>query len=220
MKMGPPILIRNLGNVHLGPELRRGLLEWNGEGEAVGGIVVMRYGENALATIEGVKEKLEELKSGLPEGVTIKTGYDRSGLIERAIDNLQDTLVAESIIVALLIIVFLMHFRSAFVAIFTLPMGIIIAFLIMYAQGLNANIMSLSGIAIAIGAMVDAAIVMIENMHKHLELDQGQKRSLGYCDRRIPRRWVRLFSILCSSSHFPFCRYLRWKPKKGVCLNP
>jgi copper/silver efflux system protein len=172
---GTPILIRNLGNVHLGPELRRGLLEWNGEGEAVGGIVVMRYGENALATIEGVKEKLEELKSGLPEGVTIKTGYDRSGLIERAIDNLQDTLVAESIIVALLIIVFLMHFRSAFVAIFTLPMGIIIAFLIMYAQGLNANIMSLSGIAIAIGAMVDAAIVMIENMHKHLELDQGKK---------------------------------------------
>ena len=172
---GTPILIRNLGNVHLGPELRRGLLEWNGEGEAVGGIVVMRYGENALATIEGVKEKLEELKSGLPEGVTIKTGYDRSGLIERAIDNLQDTLVAESIIVALLIIVFLMHFRSAFVAIFTLPMGIIIAFLIIYAQGLNANIMSLSGIAIAIGAMVDAAIVMIENMHKHLELDQGKK---------------------------------------------
>ncbi|MBT6200420.1 MAG: efflux RND transporter permease subunit, partial [Bacteroidetes Order II. Incertae sedis bacterium] len=172
---GTPILIRNLGNVHLGPELRRGLLEWNGEGEAVGGIVVMRYGENALATLDGVKEKLEELKSGLPEGVTIKTGYDRSGLIERAIDNLKDTLLEESIIVALLIIVFLMHFRSAFVAIFTLPMGIIIAFLIMYAQGLNANIMSLSGIAIAIGAMVDAAIVMIENMHKHLEIDRGKK---------------------------------------------
>jgi len=172
---GTPILIRNLGNVHLGPELRRGLVEWNGEGEAVAGIVVMRYGENALSTIEGVKQKLEELQAGLPEGVTIKTGYDRSGLIERAIDNLKNKLFEESLIVALITIIFLLHFRSAFVAIFTLPMGIIIAFLIMQAQGLNANIMSLSGIAIAIGAMVDAAIVMIENMHKHLEMDQGKK---------------------------------------------
>jgi len=172
---GTPILIRNLGNVHLGPELRRGLVEWNGEGEAVGGIVVMRYGENALSTIEGVKQKLQELQAGLPEGVTIKTGYDRSGLIQRAIDNLKNKLFEESLIVALITIIFLLHFRSAFVAIFTLPMGIIIAFLIMQAQGLNANIMSLSGIAIAIGAMVDAAIVMIENMHKHLELDQGKK---------------------------------------------
>ena len=172
---GTPILIRNLGHVHLGPELRRGLVEWNGEGETVGGIVVMRYGENALATIEGVKEKLAELEKGLPEGVTIKTAYDRSGLIERAIDNLKDKLLEESIIVALITIIFLLHFRSAFVAIFTLPMGILIAFLIMKAQGLNANIMSLSGIAIAIGAMVDAAIVMIENMHKHLERDRGKK---------------------------------------------
>lgn len=172
---GTPILIRNLGHVHLGPELRRGLVEWNGEGETVGGIVVMRYGENALATIEGVKQKLAELESGLPEGVTIKTAYDRSGLIERAIDNLKDKLLEESLIVALITIIFLLHFRSAFVAIFTLPMGILIAFLIMKAQGLNANIMSLSGIAIAIGAMVDAAIVMIENMHKHLERDRGKK---------------------------------------------
>lgn len=172
---GTPILIRNLGHVHLGPELRRGLVEWNGEGETVGGIVVMRYGENALATIEGVKQKLAELESGLPEGVTIKTAYDRSGLIERAIDNLKDKLLEESLIVALITIIFLLHFRSAFVAIFTLPMGILIAFLIMKAQGLNANIMSLAGIAIAIGAMVDAAIVMIENMHKHLERDRGKK---------------------------------------------
>ncbi len=172
---GTPVLIRNLGHVHLGPELRRGLVEWNGEGETVGGIVVMRYGENALATIEGVKQKLAELESGLPEGVTIKTAYDRSGLIERAIDNLRDKLIEESLIVALITIIFLLHFRSAFVAIFTLPMGILIAFLIMKAQGLNANIMSLSGIAIAIGAMVDAAIVMIENMHKHLERDRGKK---------------------------------------------
>ena len=171
---GTPILIRNLGHVHLGPELRRGLLEWNGEGETVGGIVVMRYGENALTTIEGVKQKLEQLQAGLPEGVTIKTAYDRSGLIERAIDNLKDKLLEESLIVALITIIFLMHFRSAFVAIFSLPMGILIAFLIMKAQGLNANIMSLSGIAIAIGAMMDAAIVMIENMHKHLERDKGK----------------------------------------------
>ena len=172
---GTPIQIRNVANVHLGPELRRGLAEWNGEGEAVGGIIVMRYGENALKTINAVKEKLETLKSGLPEGVTIRTAYDRSGLIVRAIDNLRDKLLEESLIVALVTILFLLHFRSAFVAIFTLPMGILIAFLVMYYQGLNANIMSLSGIAIAIGAMVDAAIVMIENMHKHVERDGGKK---------------------------------------------
>ncbi len=172
---GTPILIRNIANVHLGPELRRGVIDWNGEGETVGGIVVMRYGENALATIEAVKEKLEELKSGLPEGVTVKMAYDRSNLIERAIDNLKEKLLEESLIVALVTILFLLHFRSAFVAIFTLPMGILIAFLVMHYQGLNANIMSLSGIAIAIGAMVDAAIVMVENAHKHLERDRGKK---------------------------------------------
>jgi Cu(I)/Ag(I) efflux system membrane protein CusA/SilA len=172
---GTPILIRNVANVHLGPELRRGLAEWNGEGEAVGGVIVMRFGENALKTINAVKAKLETLKSGLPEGVTIHTAYDRSGLIVRAIDNLRDKLLEESLIVALVTILFLLHFRSAFVAIFTLPMGILIAFLVMYYQGLNANIMSLSGIAIAIGAMVDAAIVMIENMHKHVERDGGKK---------------------------------------------
>jgi len=172
---GTPILIRNIANVHLGPELRRGLADWNGEGEVVGGIIVMRFGENALKTIHLVKQKLEELKKGLPEGVTIKTAYDRSGLIERAIDNLKGKLLEESLIVALVTIIFLLHFRSAFVAIFTLPMGILMAFLVMYYQGLNANIMSLSGIAIAIGAMVDAAIVMIENAHKHIERDHGKK---------------------------------------------
>ena len=161
--------------MHLGPELRRGLVDLDGEGETVGGIVVMRYGENALTTIDAVKTKLEELKAGLPEGVTIRTVYDRSNLIERAIDNLTGKLLEESLIVALVTILFLLHFRSAFVAIFTLPMGILIAFLVMYYQGLNANIMSLSGIAIAIGAMVDAAIVMIENAHKHMERDLGKK---------------------------------------------
>ncbi len=172
---GTPILIRNIAHVHLGPELRRGLADLDGEGETVGGIVIMRYGENALKTIDAVKAKLEELKAGLPEGVTIQAVYDRSSLIERAIKNLKGTLLEESIIVALVTILFLLHFRSAFVAIFTLPMGILIAFLIMYFQGLNANIMSLSGIAIAIGAMIDAAIVMIENAHKHMERDAGKK---------------------------------------------
>ena len=172
---GTPILIRNIAHVHLGPELRRGLIDWNGEGETVGGIVVMRYGENALKTIDAVKEKLEELKKGLPEGVTIQTAYDRSGLIKRAITNLKDKLLEESIIVALVIMLFLLHVRSALVIIVTLPLGILIAFLVMYVQGLNANIMSLSGIAIAIGAMVDAAIVMVENTHKHLERYAGKK---------------------------------------------
>ncbi len=172
---GTPILIRNIAHVHLGPELRRGLIDWDGEGETVGGIVVMRYGENALKTIEAVKEKLEELKKGLPEGVMIQTAYDRSSLIKRAITNLKEKLLEESIIVALVIMLFLLHVRSAFVAIITLPMGVLVAFLVMYVQGLNANIMSLSGIAIAIGAMVDAAIVMVENTHKHLERYAGKK---------------------------------------------
>ena len=172
---GTPILIRNIAHVHLGPELRRGLADLDGEGETVGGIVVMRYGENALRTIDAVKAKLEELKAGLPEGVTVRAVYDRSNLIQSAIENLTGKLLEESLIVALATILFLLHFRSAFVAIFTLPMGILIAFLVMYFQGLNANVMSLSGIAIAIGAMVDAAIVMVENAHKHLERDLGKK---------------------------------------------
>lgn len=168
-KMGTPIMVRDVANVHLGAELRRGLTELDGEGEVVGGVVVMRFGENALATIERVKEKLKGLQSGLPEGVEIVTTYDRSGLILRAVDTLKYKLVEESIVVALVCIIFLLHFRSAFVAIFTLPLGILMAFIVMRFQGLNANIMSLGGIAIAIGAMIDAAIVMIENAHKHLE---------------------------------------------------
>ncbi|MCP2520891.1 efflux RND transporter permease subunit [SCandidatus Aminicenantes bacterium Aminicenantia_JdfR_composite] len=174
-KKGTPILLKNVANIHLGPELRRGLAEWNGEGEIVGGIIVMRYGENALKVIENVKKKLKELEKGLPKGVKIKPAYDRSKLIKNAINTLKVKLIEECIIVALVCIIFLLHFRSAFVAIFTLPMGILISFLIMYFQGLNANIMSLGGIAIAIGAMVDAAIVMIENTHKHLEHEGGKK---------------------------------------------
>lgn len=172
---GTPILVRNIANVHEGPDLRRGVVDWNGEGETVGGVVIMRYGENALETIDNVKAKLKELESGLPEGVTIKTAYDRSGLIKRAIKFLEEKLLEESLVVALITLIFLLHFRSSLVAIVSLPIGILAAFIVMYAQGINANIMSLSGIAIAIGAMVDAAIVMVENAHKHLERDRGKK---------------------------------------------
>jgi len=168
--MGTPIRLADVATVQLGPDLRRGLVELNGEGEVAGGVVIMRYGENALATIERVRNKLEELKKGLPEGVEIVPTYDRGNLIERAIENLKGKLIEESIVVSLVCIVFLLHFRSALVAIATLPMGILLAFMIMKVQGINANIMSLGGIAIAIGAMVDGAIVMIENAHKHIEL--------------------------------------------------
>ncbi|MBD3415284.1 MAG: CusA/CzcA family heavy metal efflux RND transporter [Candidatus Aminicenantes bacterium] len=176
--MGPnnaPLLLDDVARIHLGPELRRGIAEWNGQGETVGGIVVIRYGENALKVIEGVKQKLEELKKGLPEGVTVKTAYDRSSLIKRAISTLREKLLEETIVVALIIIIFLLHLRSSFVAVFTLPLGVLVAFTVMRAQGLNANIMSLGGIAIAIGAMVDAVVVMIENAHKHMEREPYQK---------------------------------------------
>jgi len=168
-KRGTPILIKDVARVEIGPELRRGLAELDGQGEVVGGVVVMRYGENALETIENVKKKLIGLQAGLPEGVTIKSVYDRSGLIERAVETLKGKLIEESIVVAIVVAIFLFHLRSALVAILTLPVAILIAFMIMYAQGINANIMSLGGIAIAIGAMIDAAIIMIENAHKHLE---------------------------------------------------
>jgi Cu(I)/Ag(I) efflux system membrane protein CusA/SilA len=174
-RRGIPILLKNVAVVKIGPELRRGLADYNGTGEVVGGVIIMRYGENALAVIDNVKKRLKQLETGLPEGVRIVPVYDRSGLILRAVDNLKRTLIEESVIVALVCIIFLFHFRSALVAIFTLPVGIFISLIIMERQGLNANIMSLSGIAIAIGAMVDAAIVMIENAHKHIEKDAGKK---------------------------------------------
>jgi Cu(I)/Ag(I) efflux system membrane protein CusA/SilA len=166
---GTPLLIRDIATVTVGPQMRRGVGELNGEGETVGGIVVMRVGENAQQTIEGVKAKLVTLKKGLPEGVEIVTVYDRSALIKNAVDNLSYKLLAEFIIVALVCMAFLFHIRSSLVAIVSLPVAILIAFIMMYAQGINANIMSLGGIAIAIGTMVDGAIVMTENMHKHME---------------------------------------------------
>ena len=168
-KTGSPILLRDIARVRIGPQMRRGIAELDGEGEVVGGIVVMRYGENALQVIKNTKKKISELEAGLPEGVEIITTYDRSKLILSAVDNLQEKLLEEFIVVALVCLIFLFHLRSALVAIVSLPIGILIAFIIMHQQGINANIMSLGGIAIAIGAMVDAAIVMIENAHKHLE---------------------------------------------------
>lgn len=166
---GTPLMLKDIAEIGIGPQMRRGIAELNGEGETVGGIVVMRFGENAQNVINGVKAKLEDLKKGLPEGVEVVPVYDRSALIERAVENLWIKLLEEFGVVALVCMIFLFHVRSSLVAIFSLPVGILTAFIIMHWQGLNANIMSLGGIAIAIGAMIDGAIVMIENMHKHME---------------------------------------------------
>src|SRR5947199_2408768 len=166
---GTPVYLKNVGNVHLGGDIRRGVAELDGKGETVGGIVVMRYGENALNVIDGIKKKIEEIKPSLPEGVRIVPTYDRSDLIKNAIGTLREKLIEESIIVALVCVVFLWLIRSSLVAIITLPIAIILSFIPMWWMNVTSNIMSLGGIAIAIGAMVDSAIVMIENAHKQLE---------------------------------------------------
>ena len=172
---GTPILLKNIATVSLGPELRRGLTDLDGEGDVAAGIVIMRFGENALETIRNVKKKLAELELNLPPGVEIVTAYDRAPLIERAIENLSEKLLQQGLIVALVCFAFLVHLRSALVAILLLPLGILFSFIVMYHQGINANIMSLGGIAIAMGTMIDAGIVMVENAHKHLERDAGKK---------------------------------------------
>jgi Cu(I)/Ag(I) efflux system membrane protein CusA/SilA len=174
---GVPVSLGDVAHVQLGPEMRRGISELDGEGEATGGIIVMRSGQNALETIRAVKTKLAELQAALPQGVEIVPVYDRSGVIERAVANLGYKLVEEFIVVALVCFLFLFHLRSAFVAVVSLPLGVLASFIIMRWQGVNANIMSLGGIAIAIGAMVDAAVVMIENAHKHLERWQHEHPS-------------------------------------------
>ncbi len=166
---GTPLLLGDIADIVLGPQMRRGISELNGEGEAVGGVIVMRFGENASAVIDGVKKRLQELQASLPEGVEVVTTYDRSGLINNAVENLQFKLLEEFVVVVLVCAVFLFHIRSSLVVLFSLPVGILVAFIVMSWQGINANIMSLGGIAIAIGAMVDGAIVMIENVHKHME---------------------------------------------------
>ena len=168
-EQGTPIRLEDVAEIRLGPQMRRGIAELDGEGEVVGGIIVMRYGENARSTIAGVKDKLEELRGSLPDGVEIVETYDRSALIDRAVENLQNKLLQEFVVVVLVCLFFLFHLRSSLIVILSLPLGILTAFLVMNAQGLNANIMSLGGIAIAIGAMVDAAIVMIETLHKKME---------------------------------------------------
>ena len=172
---GTPILLSDVARVGLGPEIRRGIAEWNGEGETVGGIVVVRYGADTRQVIENVKARLEEIKPGLPEGVEILVAYDRTALIDRSVDSLTTALGRQFLIVALVCILFLFHFRSAMVAIITLPIGILMAFIVIHWQGLNVNIMSLGGIAVAIGTMVDAGIVLVENAHRHLERDRGKK---------------------------------------------
>ena len=174
---GTPVRVGDVASVRLAPDVRRGVADLDGRGDVVGGIVVMRYGENALATIDRVKEKLDEIEAGMPEGVVVQAVYDRSDLIHRAIETLREKLLEESLVVALVTMVFLFHVRSALVAVLTLPLGILMAFIAMRALGLGADIMSLGGIAIAIGAMIDAAIVMIENMHKHLEHAIDEKRA-------------------------------------------
>src|SRR5437764_609076 len=166
---GTPVYVKNVAKVHLGPAFRRGVAELDGKGEVVGGIVVMRFGENALSVIDGVKRKFEQIKSSLPEGIRIVPTYDRSDLIRRAIATLREKLIEECIVVALVCIIFLWHIRSSLVAIITLPIAIILSFIPMWWMNLTSNIMSLGGIAIAIGAMIDSAIIMIENAHKELE---------------------------------------------------
>ena len=172
---GTPILLDDVARVGLGPEMRRGIADWNGEGETVGGIVVVRYGADTRQVIIDVKARLEEIKAGLPEGVEVLVAYDRSALIERAVDSLKSALFQQFLIVGLVCILFLAHFRSGLVAIMTLPVGILMAFIAIHLQGLNINIMSLGGIAVAIGTMVDAGIVLVENAHRHLERDRGKK---------------------------------------------
>ena len=176
---GTPVMLGDVARIQMGPEMRRGIAELDGEGEVVGGVIVMRSGRNARTTIEAVKRKLESLKAGLPAGVEIVPTYDRSELIDRAVANLQQKLIEEFIVVALVCFAFLFHLRSALVAVVALPLGVLAAFGVMHAQGINANIMSLGGIAIAIGAMVDAAIVMIENAHRRLEVGGGGREAGG-----------------------------------------
>jgi Cu(I)/Ag(I) efflux system membrane protein CusA/SilA len=200
---GTPVMLQDVARVDLGPDERRGITELNGEGEAVGGIALQRFGENALDVIENVKSKIAEIGKGLPDGVSIQSVYDRSQLIFRAIDNLKHTLIEESIVVALVCFIFLLHVRSALVAIIMLPSGVLIAMIVMELLGVSSNIMSLGGIAIAIGAMIDAAIVMIENAHKHLEhAPPGKSRAQVIIDAAVEVGPALFFSLLIITVSF------------------
>jgi len=200
---GTPVLLQDVARVELGPDERRGITEFNGEGEAVGGIALQRFGENALDVIDNVKAKIAEIGKGLPDGVSIQSVYDRSALIYRAIENLKSTLIEESIVVALVCFVFLLHVRSALVAIIMLPIGVLMAMIVMHLLGVSSNIMSLGGIAIAIGAMIDAAIVMIENAHKHLErAPPGKPRHQIIIDAAVEVGPALFFSLLIITVSF------------------
>ena len=200
---GVPVLLKDVARVELAPDERRGITEMNGEGEVVSGIVLQRFGENALAVIHNVKQRLAEIGPSLPQGVTIESVYDRSDLIHRAIETLKRTLIEESLIVALVCAVFLLHVRSALIAVITLPLGVLIAYICMHLLGLSSNIMSLGGIAIAIGAMVDAAIVMIENAHKHLErAEPGRSRAEVVIEAAIEVGPALFFSLLIITVSF------------------
>src|SRR5579885_500870 len=189
-KNGTPVLIRDLGTVSFGPDIREGVAEWQGEGETVGGIVVMRYGLNALNVIDGVKKKLAEIKRSLPPGVDIVSGYDRSGLIQDSIKTLQRDLLEEAIIVSFVIVIFLFHFRSALIPIITLPIAVVMSFIPMYYLHVSSNIMSLGGLALAIGVLVDAAIVKVENGYRHLSERQAAAASEP-APRQLSRRECR-----------------------------
>ncbi len=193
---GVPVLLKDVARISIGPEIRRGLAEWNGEGETVGGIVVVRSGADTRTVIESVKERLEELEAGLPDDVEISVAYDRTALIDRAVETLTHTLIEESVVVALVCLVFLFHFRSALVAIISIPVSILLAFIVMKGQGLGANIMSLGGIAISIGVLVDAAIIMVENAHKHYEEWQGKRSHLEIITRAAQEVGPTLFFTL------------------------
>ena len=204
----------------MGGAIRRGLLEMNGEGEAVGGIVVMRYGENAKDVIDRVKVKIKELEKGLPPGVKIMVSYDRSDLITRAIDTLKKNLLEESVVVSLVILIFLLHFQSALVIVLTLPISVLIAFITMKLMGVSSNIMSLGGIAIAIGVLVDAGVIMVENCYRHLSEMPPEERAgktAGGRSSLQPSRSVGRSSSPWRSSCSPLCRSLCWRDRKGNC---
>ncbi|GLK53489.1 MULTISPECIES: efflux RND transporter permease subunit [Alphaproteobacteria] len=217
---GTPILLSDVADIQIGPELRRGIGELNGEGEAVGGVIIMRYGENALATIERVEERIHELEESLPDGVEIVTTYNRAGLIERAVHSLQEKLIEEFLVVALICAIFLFHLRSSLVIVLSLPLGVLAAFIIMNAQGINANIMSLGGIAIAIGAMVDAAIVMIENLHKHIEKEEitPENRWRIVADAAVEVGPALFFSLLIIT--FSFVPIFALEAQEGRLFHP
>ena len=219
VESGTPLLLKDVARIELGPDERRGVTELNGEGEVASGIALQRYGANALTVIDNVKSALAQMATSLPKGVEIVSVYDRSQLIHAAIETLRSTLVEEGVIVALVCVVFLMHVRSALVAIIMLPVGVLMAFAAMKALGIGSNIMSLGGIAIAIGAMVDAAIVMIENAHKHLERAPPDKRRIEIFDRRCDRGWPR--AVLQPVDHYGFVPAdLHARSARGTSVQP